>query len=516
MTVTETESAVPFLLTDVVAEHARLRPDAPALTLGSLTRSFGELDVRSSQVAHALADAGVGHGDRVGVLDRSNPVFFELLFGCAKLGAVLVGLNWRLAAAEIAAVLADAQVRLLLVGPEQRGLVPDDPGLRRIETGEEYERWIGDQPGRAPAAEVGADDAVLQLYSSGTTGRPKGAVITHANLGYTARMAGTAWRMTPQTVNLVPSPLFHIGGAGYGLTALSQGGHTVLVREAHPAGLLAEIAGHGVTHAFLVPAVVTSLLDAPEATCTDLSTLQLVGYGAAPMTDALLRRAIDVLGCAFLGVYGMTETSGTVCVLPPEDHDPGGPRAHLLRSVGRPLPWVELGVKDPLTGEDAAPGEVGEIWVRSGQTMAGYWNQPDATAAALSADGWLRTGDGAHLDEDGYLFLHDRLKDMIISGGENIYPAEVENVLSDHPAVADVAVIAVPHERWGETVKAVVVPRPGATVTVEELRAFARARLAGYKCPTSVDVVDSLPRNASGKVLKKDLRAPYWTSSTPQ
>ena len=217
---------------------------------------------------------------------------------------------------------------------------------------------------------------MLQLYTSGTSGLPKGAVITHANLELTGRMAGTAWRMGPDTVNLVPSPLFHIGGAGYGLTALSQGGHTVIMREAQPAEMLADIERHGVTHAFLVPAIVLSLLDHPSVTTTDLSTLQLVGYGGAPMTEALLLRAFDVLGCGFLGVYGMTETAGTVCILEPEDHDPGGPRAHLLRSVGRPLPWVELAVKDYGSGKDAAPGEVGEIWVRTEQTMSGYWHQP--------------------------------------------------------------------------------------------------------------------------------------------
>ena len=228
------------------------------------------------------------------------------------------------------------------------------------------------------------------------------------------------------------------------------------------------------------------------------------------MTESLLRRALDVLGCQFLGVYGMTETSGTVCALEPEDHDPGGPRAHLLRSVGRPLPWVELAVRDPLSDQELGPDEVGEICVRTAQNMVGYWNQPETTAATLIDGGWLRTGDGASVDEDGYVFLRDRIKDLIISGGENVYPAEVENVLASHPAVSDVAVVAVPHERWGETVKAVVVLQPGAELSAEDLRAFARTRLAGYKCPTSMDVVDALPRNASGKVLKKDLRLRYW------
>jgi long-chain acyl-CoA synthetase len=507
-----TSPGVTFTLGELVRAHARDRPDAPAVTCGPVTRTFAELHARSSQVAHALTSAGVRSGDRVAVLDRNSAEFWELVFGCAKIGAVVTALNWRLAAAEIAPILTDSDAAVLFVGEEQLPLVPGGAVEQVVVMGRQYEDLLAASPTDDPSVAVRSSDPVLQLYSSGTTGRPKGAVITHANLGLTARMAGSTWRMGPDTVNLVPSPLFHIGGAGYGLTALSTGGHTVIVREAEPAGLLAAIERHRVTHAFLVPAVVHSLLDHPSVRQTDLTSLQLVGYGGAPMTEPLLRRALDGLGCQFLGVYGMTETSGTVCALAPEDHDPGGPRAGLLRSVGRPLPWVELAVRDPVLGEDVGPGEVGEIWVRTAQNMAGYWKQPETTAVTLVDGGWLRTGDGASLDEHGYVFLRDRIKDLIISGGENVYPAEVENVLASHPAVTDVAVIAVPSERWGETVKAVVVLAPGAELSAEELRAFARTELAGYKCPTSMDVVDALPRNATGKILKKDLRARYWPS----
>jgi len=502
-------------LADLVRTQAAARPDAPAVSCGDRTLTFAELHGRSSRVAQALLGEGVGRGDRVAVLDKNSQTFFEVAFGCSKIGAVTVGLNWRLAAVELEDVLRDARVAVLLVGEEHRSLVPADlPGVRVIGLGNEYDVWVAGADATDPAVHVTPDEVVLQLYSSGTTGRPKGSMITSANLALTARMAATAWRMGPGSVNLVASPLFHIGGAGYGLTAMSQGGHTVLAREAAPAVLLAEVQRHRVTHAFWVPAVVQSVLDAPGVEGADLSSLELIGYGAAPMTEALLRRAIDRFGCGFLGVYGMTETSGTVLVLQPEDHDPGGPRAHLLRSVGQPLPWVELALKDPTTGDDVVGAGVGEIWIRAGQNMAGYWNQPETTAATLVEDGWLRTGDAAHRDSDGFVFLHDRLKDMIISGGENVYPAEVENALAAHPAVSDVAVIAVPHERWGETVKAVVVLRPGSSATTEELVGFARARLARYKCPTSVDFVDVLPRNATGKLLKKDLRALYWAPHT--
>lgn len=500
-------------LADLVRRHAAERPDAPALSCGNSTLTFRELHERSSRVANALLALNVGHGDRVAVLDRNGPSFFEIAFGCSKIGAVVVGLNWRLAPPEAEAVIRDADLSVLFVGVEQLPLVPDGLDLPLITTDEGYDAWLEPADVSDPERPVAPQDVVLQLYSSGTTGLPKGARITSANLAPTVQMAATAWRMGADSVNLVASPLFHIGGAGYGLTALSQGGHTVLLREAAPASLLGEVQRHRVTHAFWVPAVLQSVLDAPGVDEADLSSLQLIGYGGAPMTETLLQRGIQRLGCHFLGVYGMTEAAGTVLVLPPEDHDPGGRRAHLLRSVGRPLPWVELSIRDPLSAEEVPDGQVGEIWVRSDQNMAGYWNQPRTTAEALPGGGWLRTGDAAHRDAEGYVYLHDRLKDMIISGGENIYPAEVENALAAHPSVADVAVIAAPHERWGETVKAVVVVRDGTTVTGQELVEHARTLLARYKCPTSVEFVDALPRNASGKVLKKDLRAAFAAPS---
>ena len=348
----------------------------------------------------------------------------------------------------------------------------------------------------------------LLLYSSGTTGKPKGITISNENLSHSATMAREGFRMDADSVNLVGSPLFHIGGAGYGLMAQTTGGTTVIMRAAAPGGILEAIAAERVTHAFLVPAVIQTVIDFPTVADYDLSSLRLISYGAAPMNETLLRRAIGVLGCDFLGVYGMTETSGTVVCLVPEDHEPDGERSRLLRSVGKPLPWLEIRIS--AVGEDAElpPGEVGEICVRSGQNTPGYWNQPETTRQAL-AGGWLRTGDAAYRDEEGYVFLHDRIKDMVISGGENVYPAEVENALSEHPDVAEVAVIGVAHERWGETVKAIVVRREGSEVDGEELREFTRARLARYKCPTSVDFRAELPRNAAGKVMKHALRAEY-------
>ena len=311
--------------------------------------------------------------------------------------------------------------------------------------------------------------------------------------------------------NLVAMPMFHIGGSGYGSSTMTVGGHTVLMREVNVAQAIEAIEKYRVTHTFLVPTVVQSILQAPEIEGADLSSLHLLMYGAAPIGEVLLRRALARLNCQFMQAYGMTETSGTVVQLNPEDHALEGDRAGLLKSIGRVEPWVELRIVDPTTSRDVATGSVGEIWLRSGMVMKGYWNNPAASRETLTQGGWLRTGDAAYQDAQGYVYLFDRFKDMIISGGENIYPAEIENALNAHPAVMEVAVIGVPHERWGETPKAIVVLRPGKRASEPELIAFTREHLARYKCPTSVVFAETLPRNASGKLLKPELRRLYRT-----
>lgn len=498
-------------LANTIGDLARSRPDGVALVgPDGITRTWADLHDRAAQVANALLSEGIGHGDRVGHLDRNDPTFFEIALGCNMIGAVVVGMNWRLAPRELEQVAANADLALLLTAPEFVQNVPAQvvASCPVVQLGADYEAWIASAVNTPPQVEVCADDVVYQLYSSGTTGLPKGTLITSANLLWTVRAGAELYGMDASSVNLLVSPLFHIGGAGYGLTALGQGGTTVVARDLSPANLLHVMAEHRVTHSFLVPALVQSLIEAPAVGDTDLSSLRLVAYGGAPMSEALLRRAMEVLDCEFVGVYGSTETSGTVIYLPPSDHRP-----ELLRSIGHPLPWVEVRVVDPASGADLEAGEVGELWVRGPVVTPGYWRQPQTTAAAFSEGGWLRTGDAAYRDAEGFLFLHDRIKDMVISGGENIYPAEVENVLAGHAALAEVAVIGVPDDRWGETVKAIVVPRAGAVIDPTEVIAFCRDRLAHYKCPTSVDVVEQLPRNASGKLLKKELRRPFWPDS---
>ena len=265
-----------------------------------------------------------------------------------------------------------------------------------------------------------------------------------------------------------------------------------------------------------MPAALQFMLMVPGVEQADFGALRTIVYGASPISEDVLARSVATFGAGFWQAYGLTETTGAIVHLAPEDHDLSGPNRHRLRSCGKAGPGVELRIVDPDTGDDVPVGDVGEIWVSGPQVMKGYWNNDEATAEAVDADGWFRSGDIGYLDDDGYLYIHDRVKDMVVSGGENVYPAEVENALMRHPGIADVAVIGVPHEKWGETAKAVVVKAEGADPSEEEIIAFAREHLARFKCPTSVDFVDVLPRNPSGKVLKKDLRAPHWAGKERQ
>jgi long-chain acyl-CoA synthetase len=300
--------------------------------------------------------------------------------------------------------------------------------------------------------------------------------------------------------------MFHIGGIGWAFLGLWNGATTVLVSQFVAENVLDVLERQRVTNAVLVPTMIQMLTAVPGAAARDYSALRSIAYGASPITTTLLKAALQTFRCPLFGVYGLTESTGGVVHLEPADHDPDGPRRHLLRSAGRPLPWVELKIADLVSGAELGPGEIGEVWLRAPNVMLGYFNRQAETASALTPDGWLRTGDGGYLDDDGYLFLTDRMKDMIVSGGENVYPIEVEDVIAQHADVADVAVVGIPDERWGELVKAFVILRPGRAVTADELVAFARTRLAGYKLPRAVEFVDDLPRTPSGKVLKRELR----------
>jgi long-chain acyl-CoA synthetase len=500
------------------------RPDHPAMRWAGGEISYGALHERTNRLAQALGGAGVGPGDRVAYLDKNSPEQVELFFAAAKIGAVPCPVNYRLAPPEVAYIVADSGAKVFAVGAEFV------PAVRKVadqltnvtfaviggRDGEwaDLATWGDGAPATDPGHEAAAADIAFQLYSSGTTGRPKGVLLTQSNVAAGMDLYPHAMGLGPDSISAVPMPLYHIGGSGWATAGFWQGATNVLVREIVPDRLVETLVTERVTHGFIVPAVIQFMLGVPGVEERDWSALQCVLYGASPISERVLAQAVRTFRCRFVQAYGLTESTGTVIYLPAEDHDPEGPHRHRLRACGIPIPGSEARIVDPLSGDPAAPGEVGEIWVKGPTVMAGYWHLPDQTAEAVRPGGWLRTGDAGYRDEDGYFYIHDRVKDMIVSGAENIYPAEVENVMMAHPGVADVAVIGVPHDRWGETPKAMVVRAPGSEVTEEELIAWCRDRLARFKCPTSIEWLDELPRNPSGKVLKKDLRAPYWEGRT--
>ena len=500
---------------DVTRQWAVKAPDAVALWFEGRQTSYAELDAASSRCANALIAAGVQPGDRVGVLAKGNDDFFVLWFGCLKARACLTPVNWRLAPPEIGFILRDAGVKILIVGevfadvfgtilhdtPDIHHLVQVEPGHSRWP---DFRAWIGGFPATDPALAADDQDDVIQLYTSGTTGLPKGVQLTEANYEAVFVSATQQWaRFEEGDAVLVAMPLFHVAGANMGMLGLLQGARLVIMREADPGKIIQLIGEHRIKQAFLVPALINMVLQHPASADADFGPLEKVYYGASPISEEVLRRAQKRLGASFTQLYGLTETIGLGAYLSPQAHAEGR-----LRSCGVASALVELRVT--VEGRVAETMEVGEIEIRSPGVMKGYWNRPEATAEAIDADGWFRSGDAGFFDEGGYLFIHDRVKDMIVSGGENVYPAEVENALFSHPSVADAAVIGVPDERWGEAVKAIVVLAPGAAADPASIIAHCRTQIAGYKTPKSVDFIAVLPRNPSGKVLRRELRKPYW------
>jgi long-chain acyl-CoA synthetase len=507
---------------DIVRFHASRRAQSVALTFEGRDTTWSALESGTDRVANALHVAGCRPGDRVAFVGKGTYEFFELLFGVAKAGAVIVPVQWRLAAAEMQQILADSQARLLFVGSDQfekldllRAAVPNT-GVFAMEHGHaglpRYADWRDAAPPAPLMTNVDAAAPVLQLYTSGTTGLPKGVMLSHRNILQFRRdeartpMGWNDW--LENDVNLVAMPVGHIGGVGWGIVSLLNGARTVIHREFIPAKVLDAIESQRISHLFVVPTALQMLLLQPRVRQIDYRHLRNILYGASPIALDLLREATEVFGCGFCQQYGMTETSGTVVYLPPSDHSAAGTKR--MRAAGIPMPGVEIRVVHPQSRQPVAPGEVGEVETRSVANMVGYWNQPEATADAVNAEGWLRTGDAGYLDEDQYLYIHDRFKDMIVSGAENIYPAEIENAIYGHPAVQEVAVIGVPDDQWGEAVKAMVVLKPGATADIDGILAFARHRIAAFKLPKSIDVVPALPRGATGKLLRRALRDKFW------
>jgi acyl-CoA synthetase (AMP-forming)/AMP-acid ligase II len=504
-------------LAGFVERHAQQRPEGIAIRYGDRQWSWAQWASRIRRTAGALQAAGVQRGQCVAFLDKNHPACLEILFAAASIGAVITVVNWRLVGDELAHVLDDSRPRLLFVGAELRPVAEAAaarvPGLERIvvvgdtpDVDDEYESLLA-AASPVQTAEVDEGETALVIYSSGTTGRPKGVLLSQRALANHAANLAPAFPFTDGDANLVAMPLFHVGGIGYALFGIKAGVPTIMTREPDAAALI-EAVRAGATHAFFVPPVITRFLDAGETASATIAGLRYIVYGAAPMPLPLLHRALETWPeTNFVQVYGQTELCGAVTALSDADHrDPDRPDLQL--SAGKAVLGTEIRVVDPETGDPLPIGDPGEIWVRSNQSMTGYLNRPEATAETITADDWVRTGDVGRLDADDYIYIEDRLKDMIITGGENVYGPEVESVLIKHPAIADAAIVGVPDDYWGESVKAIVV----ATTEVDpgDIIEFCRRHLAGYKCPRTVDFVPSIPRNPSGKILKTALRKPYW------
>jgi len=479
-------------------------------------------------MAQALIDTGIGRGGRIGFIGFNSDSYFDALFGGAMSGAVLVPINWRLTSGEVEYIVADSNIEVLFVGIEHAKVIEEcEANLRSVRkivtVGGVHDRWASIEDWLSERADDDPDiacdpaDPVLQVYTSGTTGDPKGVQLSHRGfyLLEVARLESEnpddpiwSWNVWgPSDVSLVNMPCFHISGTGWGIYGLYNGARNVVLAQFDPAQVLEAIERHRITKLIVVPIGIQMMLDHPKCESTDLSSLKYFCYGASPMPLELLKRAVKTFPCEFIQLYGLTEAVAGVTFLPAADHDIRG--NDRMRSAGRPCPGVSIAIKGA-DGRELPCGETGEIWIHTPAVMLGYWNAPEATEEVLTKDGWLSSGDAGYVDRDGYLYIVDRYKDMIVSGGVNIYPADVERAIYGHPEVLEVAVIGVPDDKWGEAAKAIVVARPGAKPDPQEILAFARERIAAYKLPKSITFINSLPRNASGKVLKRELRKPYW------
>lgn len=508
-------------LAGIACANPAVPPDQIALVCGSARTTFAQLDAKANRVANGLAAFGVTDQERVAILDFSSDQFYEVWIGSARANLALTPLNIRLSATEIAQILTDCRPRALFVGQAFAALIEQiRPQLDFIEQiivmGDAYAAWRDQHPDAAGQTTLREHDDCLQIYTSGTTGLPKGVRLSSKSIFKAPLSSLVTGERSPcgqigkNDVVLLCLPHAHVAGSLLGIFGLARGARLIVVSDFVPAEIVATIEREQVTLTLMVPLMVRGLIAAMAQTGQSCKSLKKILYGAAPMATSLLKAAIAALPHTGFGqIYGLTETSGPITYLTAADHlkistdNPG-----LALSCGRATAGVEIRVVD---GFDQAlsPGDIGEIVCRSTQVMNGYWNRESETLAVIQ-DGWFHTGDMGYIDEHGYLYIYDRKRDMIITGGENVYPAEVENILYSHPAIADVAVIGVPDEKWGEAVKAVAVLKPGAALSAEALISHTRGKVAAFKIPKTVDFVADLPRNATGKILRRLVREPYW------
>ncbi len=508
-------------LHDYLEYWARIQPDGEFAVFGDERLRYAEADAGANRIANALIAAGLQLGDRAAFLGNNCLEFLLFYYGCSKAGVVPVPLNYRLAPPEWAFIVDDAGAKLLVArgafAAAIDGVHNELPSVKSwIALGdvprgwESWERFLGAEPSTPPEREVREDCELYQMYTSGTTGRPKGAVLLQKAVCENLIQAGMQFSISPAERALIVAPLYHAAAGIMAFATVAAGGSLFVHEEFDPAAVIDSLAGDRIGVALLVPAMIQFCLVAvPDAAERDYSSLRVIVYGASAIAEQTLRQAVTVFGCGFIQAYGLTETTAVATNLTVEDHARAlREKPELLLSAGRPVLATRIRVVDE-NDDDVPSGEIGEILIRGPQLMQGYWSRDGATADALRG-GWMHTGDAGVLDDEGYLYVQDRVKDMIISGGENIYPREIEDVLYLHAEVAEAAVIGIPSDEWGEAVKAVVVLKEGGSTGADEIMEFCAGRLGGFKRPRSVDFVDALPRNLSGKVLKKDLREPYW------
>lgn len=511
------EDSPSWTLVATSAAHARDRAEHTAVICQGRKVDYEWVHRSSNRAGHALLAAGVGRGTRIAYLGRESEYYYTVIVGCAKAGAVLVPINWRLTAREVKHILKDSGAALLFVDAEFRPVAEqvraELPNLHTLvqvdqvgvdDPGAGVRQWWSSMPSTDLDPGTGPGDAVVQIYTSGTTGLPKGAVVPHrAFYTFPAIMkdAGVDWiDWFPEDISLISLPGLGTAGIAWFFLGFNAGLTSVVMRMFEPQEAVRLIKAHGVTITFAAPAMLRMMLDEREASPETFASMRKISYGGAPIPTNLLLRCLEVFGCEFAQIYASTETASVAVCLPPEDHKPG-PR---LRSAGRICPGNELKIIDR-DGNPLPPGEIGQVCIRTPSRMLGYWNLPEANKKTI-VDDWLLMGDMGYVDEDGYLFVGDRINDTIIVAGQNIYPAEVEMQLAEHPAVADVAVVGVPDERWGEVVHSCVVLAEGARPTPRELTLFLRERLAAYKVPSVYHFVPSLERNPAGKVLRRAIR----------
>lgn len=503
--------------------HADRRPKNIAITAHDYTWNYQSLVNAGHAVARFLLRENVQQGERIGILGLNSAAHGAIMIGASLIGAVAVPVNFRLAPAELAFIFDDSNIRLLFATDDMLfESIDATVAIRELPTAIVSNRAtdphslttiLEDTTGDKVTTQCWDEDApVLQLYTSGTTGKPKGAELTHRNMASLVTMMSLTndGQYTSKNVDLIVAPLFHIGGSGVLFIVMATGGHAVTRPSFDPVETVEIIQREKINTAFFVPAMIQAMVKlVPNIEQYDLSSMKHIAYGAAPISASLLEEALGVFKCDFSQVYGMTETTGTVISLPPEAHVRAlNGEEHLLKSCGKPCAGNEVKIIDD-DGNTLGPNQTGEICLRSASNMRGYLNRPEATEKTI-VDGWVHSGDAGYLDEEGFLFLRDRLKDMVVSGGENIYPVEVENVLAGLPGVIEVAVIGVPDEKFGEALLAFFALKPGFELNADTMIDYCRDKLAGYKIPRKLELVDALPRNPSGKVLKTVLREPYW------